>query len=79
MIKQEPRLLSKTQAANYCGYSIAIFDQICPVLALEMFADRPRLNRYDVVDIDKWIESKKDSKKNDNLNLDDYIGMLGNG
>ncbi|MDX0311420.1 hypothetical protein GOC54_09855 [Sinorhizobium meliloti] len=52
------RLLTKTQAASYCGLSVATFSGVCPVRPIAI-GEGVRMHRYDVRDIDKWIDSFK--------------------
>jgi predicted DNA-binding transcriptional regulator AlpA len=49
----EPRLLSRKQAAAYCGMCPASFDRVCPVrpVALGM-----KNLRYDRRSLDRWID-----------------------
>ncbi|MGA7329057.1 MAG: hypothetical protein WBX25_32360 [Rhodomicrobium sp.] len=47
-----PRLLTKTQAAAYCGVCVSVFDEVCPVAAI-FLADR--IPRYDRFVLDEWI------------------------
>jgi hypothetical protein len=54
-----PRLLTKSAAAAYCGISIGIFDRLRPARAISLQKGHDRLERYDVVDLDRWIESLK--------------------
>ncbi|MCW2284722.1 hypothetical protein M2323_002609 [Rhodoblastus acidophilus] len=56
-----PRLLTKQQAAEYCGLSLATFSAVCPVapLAMQRLADgtsNKRLERFDVHLIDEWLD-----------------------
>jgi hypothetical protein len=51
-----PRLLTRQQAAAYCGVSIPTFDGICPVKAIALGTGR-RLERFDRVSLDGWINS----------------------
>ena len=51
-----PRLLTRQQAAAYCGVSIPTFDGICPVKAVALGTGR-RLERFDRVSLDGWIDS----------------------
>ena len=51
-----PRLLTRQQAAAYCGVSIPTFDGICPVKAIALGTGR-RLERFDRVSLDGWIDS----------------------
>lgn len=53
-----PRLLTKSQAAQYCGLSVSTFGVTCPVLPISLGVG-VRMQRYDVRDIDKWIDSFK--------------------
>lgn len=53
-----PRLLTKSQAAYYCGMSLSTFGGVCPVRPIAL-GDGPRMHRYDVHDIDKWIDGFK--------------------
>lgn len=50
------RLLTRTEAAAYCGLSIAAFTALCPVRPISLGNDK-RLERYDIVELDKWIDS----------------------
>lgn len=52
------RLLTKSQAAQYCGLSIATFGGVCPVRPIAL-GEGARMHRYDVQDIDKWIDGFK--------------------
>ncbi|WP_322883266.1 hypothetical protein U8C37_09985 [Sinorhizobium medicae] len=52
------RLLTKTQAASYCGLSPATFGGVCPVKPIAL-GEGVRMHRYDVRDIDNWIDSFK--------------------
>lgn len=52
------RLLTKNQAANYCGLSVATFSGVCPVKPIAL-GEGVRMHRYDVRDIDKWIDGFK--------------------
>jgi hypothetical protein len=50
------RLLTKAEAAHYCGLSTKKFESQCPVAPIEM-ADGSML--WDVHDLDRWIETLK--------------------
>jgi hypothetical protein len=50
-----PRLLTKSQAAAYCGVSASTFRSICPVQAIALGAGI-RLERYDIQALDQWID-----------------------
>jgi hypothetical protein len=49
------RLLTKSQAATYCGLSVATFDVVCPVRPIAL-GEGARMRRYDVQKIDKWVD-----------------------
>jgi hypothetical protein len=50
------RLLTRAEAAAYCGLSLAAFTALCPVLPIALGADK-RLERFDVVALNRWIDS----------------------
>ena len=50
-----PRLLTRQQAATYCGVSIGVFNTACPVQAVALSSDK-RSERYDVHQLDEWID-----------------------
>ncbi len=52
------RLLTREQAAAYCGVSLPTFDSVCPVRPLALGAGK-RLERYDVVALNEWIDRLK--------------------
>lgn len=52
-----PRLLSKADAAAYCGFSLGVFEREVAVRPMA-FGDQ-RLQRYDRYDLDAWIEARK--------------------
>jgi hypothetical protein len=52
------RLLTKAEAAFYCRISLKKFAIQCPVKPIEVTA---RDFRWDVQDLDKWIDSLKSS------------------
>jgi hypothetical protein len=49
------RLLTRAEAAAYCGVSAGAFDSICPVRPIALGSDR-RLERYDIQSLDQWID-----------------------
>lgn len=51
-----PRLLTRHQAADYCSVSLPTFEACCPVRAISLGGSK-RLDRYDVRDLDVWIDS----------------------
>ena len=56
------RLLTKSEAANYCRRSVKKFEAQCPVPPIQM-ADGDQL--WDVRDLDHWIESLKAGVEDD--------------
>ena len=54
-LRLPPRLMTKAEAAAYCGLSIRAFAMLCPVRPVALGADR-RLERYDIVALDEWID-----------------------
>jgi helix-turn-helix protein len=73
------RLLTKTEAAEYCRVSVETFTRICPVRAIALQPGNPRLLRYDKNDLDEWIERLKDKRQSDGSNelgADDYLARL---
>jgi hypothetical protein len=53
-----PRLLKRQQAAAYCGVSVPTFAAICPIIPIALGVGK-RLERYDIRDLDDWIETLK--------------------
>jgi ABC-type taurine transport system substrate-binding protein len=51
-----PRLLTRQQAAAYCGVSVPTFEGICSVKAIAL-GNGKRLERFDRVSLDAWIDS----------------------
>jgi len=50
-----PRLLTKSQAAAYCGVSASTFRSVCPVRAIALGVG-VRMERYDIHALDQWID-----------------------
>lgn len=69
-----PRLLNKAQAATYCGMSIGSFSENCRVMPIRV---QPGLRglRYDIEDLNDWIERQKASP--DVINPVELIEELG--
>ena len=63
-IKIDPRLLTKKQAAIYCGISPALLDGVVKVQPIKLCPKRPRLDRYDVRDLDEFIDNLKGTSGN---------------
>jgi hypothetical protein len=51
-----PRLLTREQAAAYCGVSLPTFMGICPVRPIALGAGK-RLERYDLRALEQWIDT----------------------
>jgi hypothetical protein len=49
----EPRLLTQTQAAAYCGLCVENFKAACPIPPLKLL---DRIQRYDRAALDRWID-----------------------
>ena len=49
-----PRLLTREQAALYCGVSVPTFSAHCPVRPISLGPGK-RLERYDIQSLDQWI------------------------
>lgn len=69
-----PRLLTKIQAAAYCGIGVQIFSAVCPVKPLSLGASS-RSNRFDRFAIDAWI----DRMRGENADPDYWLNMLESG
>lgn len=52
----EPRLLTKEEAASYCGVSPPVFSDRCPVAPVAL-GEGARLRRWDRAALDAWIDS----------------------
>jgi hypothetical protein len=50
------RLLTRGQAATYCGISAATLSAHCPVLPISLGPGK-RLERYDVYALNQWIDT----------------------
>jgi hypothetical protein len=50
----EPRLLTQTQAAAYCGVCVELFKKACPVPPIRVL---DRIPRYDRRDLDRWLDT----------------------
>jgi hypothetical protein len=51
-----PRLLTKAQAAAYCGISVATFEAVCKTPPLSL-GNSKRLDRFDIRKLDLWIDT----------------------
>jgi hypothetical protein len=52
------RLLTRTQAAAYSGLCVRSFTAVCPVTPIAL-GDGKRWERFDVRELDGWINSLK--------------------
>ena len=52
------RLLSRSEAATYCGVSVQFFERICPISPLRL-GESARTDRFDIQDLDKWLDRMK--------------------
>lgn len=69
-----PRLLTKSQAAAYCGLSVSTFGGVCPVRAIAL-GEGVRMHRYDVREIDAWIDSFKSERPSGTSILRELLDM----
>jgi hypothetical protein len=60
-----PRMLSKEQAAAYCGVSLPVFEQACPVKPVQLLE---RILRYDRFALDQWMNTLDDASLEKKLN-----------
>lgn len=64
------RMLTKSEAAHHCGRPVKRFEAECPVAPVR-FPNGDM--RYDVKDLDAWLDSLKAGKSSD---ADDIVGRL---
>jgi hypothetical protein len=70
-IKVSPRrMLTAREAAEYCGLPAKKFPAVCRVAPVALPGDELR---YDMRDLDDWLDGLKGGAPND----DDIIGKLG--
>lgn len=53
------RLLPVKDAALYCGVPRSYFPKVCPAQPVRLYENAHP--RYDIIDLDKWIDSTKRS------------------
>ena len=70
------RLLTRRDAAVYCAVSVPTFDRICPISPFALVNGNSRLSRFDIRDIDQWIESRKELNDNLALSKNDILDKL---
>ncbi len=56
-----PRLLTRKQAAAYCGVSLRTFIGLCPVRPIALGQSK-RMQRYDLRALDQWIDTLPSDK-----------------
>ncbi|MBB3562346.1 hypothetical protein FHX06_003677 [Rhizobium sp. BK512] len=54
------RLLTKSQAASYCGLSLPTFGSVCPVRPIALGVG-VRMERYDLRELDCWIDGLREA------------------
>jgi hypothetical protein len=64
-----PRLLTKVQAARYCGMGIESFTVNCEVKPIRVRSGARGL-RWDIRDLDEWIDHLKVNSSTDSGNVD---------
>ena len=70
------RLLTCKQAADYCGISASTFMRICDVRPVILSDYGSRLKRFDILDVNAWIEQRKIGNTNLQPSKDDVIDEL---
>lgn len=66
------RLLTRTQAASYCGVSVPVFNVRCPVMPVALGKSK-RLERFDVCALDNWIDKLSE---NDSSSQIDWLSRI---
>lgn len=69
------RLLTRTEAARYCAVSVSTFDRICGVAPI-LLSGASKLKRFDIIDLDEWIDSHKVANNNLKITNSDIIDRL---
>jgi len=49
------RMLTRQQAATYCGVSVPTFMVVCPISPVAL-GEGKRLERYDIRSLDEWLD-----------------------
>lgn len=72
----EKRLLSRQEAAAYCGMSVPAFERVCPIAPLDLGG--ARLHRWDVNRINAWIDAMQGQPMNSNeADDDEWLAKVG--
>ena len=73
---RRPRLLTRGEAAAYCSVSVPTFERVCSIAPVALIKGNSRLHRFDIRDIDAWIDSRKDINDNKPTSNSDLIDRL---
>jgi|SanBayMetagenome_1026888.scaffolds.fasta_scaffold74991_1 hypothetical protein len=65
----DKRLLSRQEAASYCGMSVPVFERVCPIAPLDL--GDTRLHRWDIERINAWIDGMQRHIVNSNDDADE--------
>lgn len=65
----QKRLLSRKEAATYCGMSVPVFERLCPIAPLDLGG--ARLHRWDIERINAWIDAMQGGAVNSNEDDDE--------
>ena len=68
-----PRLLTRGQAAQYCGVSLSTFLHLFPFPPVSLGPSR-RLDRYDLRRLDEWIDKLSTSSDESDIN---WLALIG--
>ena len=71
-----PRLVCKKEAASYCRMGVEYFTRHCPVAPVRVGPGMRGL-RYDLHDLDEWIDSLKQSSRSTESNKN-WLDRVGN-
>jgi hypothetical protein len=70
IITNPKRMLDEKEAANHCGLPLAVFKRVCPVKPVK-FPAGPE--RYDVRDLDGWLDGLKASSDDADVILEKLV------
>jgi len=71
-----PRLFTKAQAATYCGMGVESFAANCQFKPIRVMSGARGL-RWDIQDLDKWIDRLKENSSTDSENVDWLVRLDG--
>jgi predicted DNA-binding transcriptional regulator AlpA len=66
------RIISRAEAAQYCGLPLKQFEMVCPCQPVVLAAGR---TGWDLADLDRWIDSVKDQRTSDTEALLERLGQ----